>query len=81
MSRYRPGDVVREPQFTSSSVNPRNSHHTPSERVHFAAKSKRGKYIAPWSGVPEEVEVLFPADALFRVKDVVGRTIYLEEID
>ena len=84
LSRYSPGTVVREPQFTSASLNPR-SRYMRDNKVHFHIESKRSKYIAPWSERPDDVEVLFPTDALFVVREIEpddGITrIFLEEID
>lgn len=83
LDRYRKDAIVREPQFTSASLNP-DSRYMRDNNVHFHIKSKRSKYIAPWSERPQDVEVLFPTDALFVVRDVhrgdITR-IFLEEID
>ena len=65
LSRYRPGDIVTEPWFTSATKG------TPYRgNTLFHIRSRTGKDISTLSADPDEREVLFRNRTRFRVLDV-----------
>ena len=83
LAKYKFGEIVQEPAFTSTSADGEAAFSGPH---HFLVKSRHGKRIQPYSGHPAEREVLFPPSARFevtRVKAVSGGGLQVEmtEID
>lgn len=66
-SLYRPGTVIREPAFVSSSRNPRPNF---SGDLYFSIRGHSGRLLAPLAHFGLEDEVLFLAGSSFEVLDV-----------
>jgi len=87
LAQFVEGGFVREPGFSSTSMLDKGSLGKQSigGNTELVVNGKRGKRIDFLSAKPGEVEVLFPADALFRVDSVEtkgGTTkIVLTEVD
>ena len=77
-ARYKVGEIVTEPAFTSSG---KEFH----RNTLFAISGRHGKLIQPYSAVPDEHEVLYPAPTRFRVlkRETVGGVVVitLKEVD
>lgn len=74
---YKPGMVVEERGFTSSS----KKKSVWSGSYYYTIHGKTGRDISMLSGSPGEAEVLFKSGTRFAVKSVSGNEIELEEID
>lgn len=74
---YKPGMVVEERGFTSSSKKAS----VWSGTYHYTIHGKSGRDISMLSSSPGEAEVLFKSGTRFAVKKVSGNEIELEEID
>ncbi|MCO6008399.1 hypothetical protein NE236_25815 [Actinoallomurus purpureus] len=82
VDHYRPGEIVREPAFTSTSWDPRQRFNG---NVRFLIYSENGRIIPPgMHAAPQVREVLFPKDTAFRVLDVERNgdqvTVHLREV-
>ena len=75
LAQYKPGMIVNEAGFMSSSKsNPFGGN------THFEIHGKTGKDIQKLSNYHGEAEVLFRAGTKFRVKEKTGNKIVLEEM-
>ncbi|NUS45148.1 MAG: hypothetical protein HOQ24_15845, partial [Mycobacteriaceae bacterium] len=79
IDRYRKGQVVVEPAFTSASTKPQAGN------VVFVISSKSGRDISPFSAFEGEGEVLFRPGTAFKVRSVNEKNnawvIRLTEVD
>ncbi|WP_231990116.1 ADP-ribosyltransferase [Mycobacterium sp. 852002-51971_SCH5477799-a] len=81
LARYRPGEVITEDAFLSTTTNAGVARSpTFAGNVEFRILSKSGRDISPFSLFPGEREVLFPPGTKFyvsskRIDPLTGRTI------
>jgi hypothetical protein len=79
IEQHEPGEIVNYPGYTSTSAQ--LSH---SGADQFVIHGKSGLYIAPFSGIHHEYEVLFPPNTRFKVlsreKTDKGHAYVLEEV-
>jgi DNA repair exonuclease SbcCD ATPase subunit len=72
---HKPGAIVNYSAFTSTAIG------TGFGSAHkFIIKSKTGRYIGSHSSVYSEREVLFAADTKFKVLEVKGNEVTMEEV-
>jgi hypothetical protein len=64
LARYRSGEVVVEPAFTSASASPNSSY---SGNAQFFINSRHGRDVSRLAWSPNEREVLFPPGTKFKV--------------
>jgi hypothetical protein len=81
LAKYRPGEVITEDAFLSTSMNTGVARSpTFAGNVEFRILSKSGRDISSFSVFPDEAEVLFPTGTRFYVASKVvdpltGRTV------
>lgn len=81
LARYRPGEVITEDAFLSTTTNAGVARSpTFAGNVEFRILSKSGRDISPFSVFPGEREILFPPGTKFyvssrRIDPLTGRTI------
>jgi hypothetical protein len=75
--KYVKGDLVFERAFTSSST----SQGTWSGDYRYIIHGTNGRDVKPISEHPSEQEVLYKSNSVFRVLNVDGHTIHLEQVD
>lgn len=75
LALYKPGMIVQERGFTSSSKN----FGTWSGSTHYVIQSRSGRDVSSLSSHKGESEVLFKPNTAFKVTRVSGNTIYMEE--
>ncbi|MEU4312390.1 ADP-ribosyltransferase domain-containing protein [Nocardia sp. NPDC024068] len=67
LARYKPGSIVTEAAFTSTS---RSKSRAFGGNTHFKIRSSTGKRLGGYSAKPHEKEVLFPPGTGFEVVKV-----------
>ena len=74
---YKPGMIVQERAFTSTS----KSTTTWSGSTRYMITSKTGRDVSSLSMHKDEDEVLFKPNTAFKITRIEGKTIYMEEFD
>ncbi len=83
IASYKPGEVVEEKAFTSTSTDPDKAF---GGNTKFFIQSETGTDVASFSQVPDESEILFDRGTTFKVLEnqfnpATGKTeIYLREV-
>jgi ADP-ribosyltransferase exoenzyme len=81
LAQYRPGEIITEDAFLSTSTNPAVARSPGfAGNVEFRIMSRTGRDISPFSMFPDEQEILFPAGTNFYVVSksidpLTGRTV------